>query len=251
MLRSSNLGKISRRTGSRRSVGMGETKKRRTRLRNLTTPYETARNAASHSAPKTRTPARLNRSDASMSAVVQLPHRIQMTLAAERGTNLTLWKSESVEKMAGSRRISCGRGLKLQTGDTSWSLVEGLRLVLVDLLRDSTAILTGAATNEHPTGGTSDPNSASGSGLRDSPTARRGCWPKPKLPSNAASLGCLSPGQSQRLPPPHPNDRPSRHHSPSRASQENLARTLGSRRESWRDPRKDSFRGPVASNRPA
>ena len=69
---------------------MGETQKRRTRLRNLTTPYETARNAASHSAPKTRTPARLNRSDASMSAVVQLPHRIQMTLAAERGNEPNL-----------------------------------------------------------------------------------------------------------------------------------------------------------------
>ena len=59
--------------------------------------YESARKAASASAPKARISVRLDRSNALMSVVVQLPRRIQMTFGGGPRRKLTWWKSESFE----------------------------------------------------------------------------------------------------------------------------------------------------------
>lgn len=61
--------------------------------------YESVKNPPPASAPKARMPARLDRSNAAMSAVVQLPRRIQMTLGGGPRTKLTWWKSESFDTM--------------------------------------------------------------------------------------------------------------------------------------------------------
>ena len=56
---------------------------------------ESARNAPSSPAPKSRTSARLDRSNASSSAGVRWPRRIQTTFGGGPGRKLTWWKSES------------------------------------------------------------------------------------------------------------------------------------------------------------
>lgn len=61
--------------------------------------YESARNAASGLAPNARITSRLDRTNAPMPDVVQLPCRIQMTLGGGPHTKLIRWKSESFETM--------------------------------------------------------------------------------------------------------------------------------------------------------